>query len=85
MGRKRQAAQEVFYCVKTDAKCTDTKSGRMLAGYLFGDLSQEQCDKFERHLRDCLACSAAVVTARNVRAALQAEEKNSNIDSAIVR
>lgn len=85
MGRKRRAAQKVFYCVKTDAECTNMKSGQMLAGYLFGDLSQERCDKFELHLRDCLACSAAVVTARNLRAALQAEEKNSDIDSAITR
>ena len=82
MGRKRQAAQEVFYCVETDAKCTSARSGRMLAKYLFRELSPEQRAKFERHLGDCIACSAAVITARNLQTALQAEERSTGIDSA---
>lgn len=80
MARKRQAAQEVFYCVKTDARCTNVRSGKMLAGYLFGELSPERCMKFEEHLRDCIACSAAVVTARNLEAAFKAERNKSGID-----
>jgi anti-sigma factor RsiW len=85
MGRKRQAAQEVFYCVRTDARCTNAGSGRMLAKYLFGELPPEQCAKFERHLGDCIACSAAVVTARNLQAALHAEEDSSGVDPAVSR
>jgi anti-sigma factor RsiW len=85
MERKRQAAQEVFYCVETDAHCTSARSGQMLAKYLFGELSLEQCAKFERHLDDCIACSAAVVTARNLLAALQAEERSSGVDPAASR
>jgi anti-sigma factor RsiW len=85
MGRKRQAAREVFYCVETDARCTSARSGRMLAKYLFSELLPEQCAKFERHLGDCIACSAAVVTARNLQAALQAEERSSGVDPAANR
>ena len=76
MERKRQTAQEVFYCVRTDARCTNAKTGRMLAKYLFGELSPEQCAKFEWHLRDCLACSAAVVNAGNLQAAFEAENRH---------
>jgi anti-sigma factor RsiW len=85
MGRKRQAAQEVFYCVETDARCISVKSGRMLAKYLFRELSPVQRTKFERHLGDCVACSAAVVTARNLQAALRAEPDESGTEPATVR
>jgi anti-sigma factor RsiW len=79
MGRKRQAAEKGFYCVGTDASCTSVRSGRMLAKYMFDELTAEQRAKFEQHLGDCLACSAAVVTARNLRAALKAEGVESGI------
>jgi len=74
MGRKRQAAQEVFYCVKTDARCINSKTGKMLAGYLRDELTAQQGAQFEHHLRHCIACSAAVINATNLQAALEAEE-----------
>ncbi len=48
----------------------------MLADYLFDELSPSQRTKFERHLGDCVACSAAVVTARSLRAAVNAEKND---------
>jgi len=57
----------------------------MLAKYLFGELPSNDCATFERHLRDCIACSAAVITARNLEAALEAEQESAGIDPAAIR
>jgi len=85
MGRKREPALEVFFSVKTDASCSSVRTGRLLAEYLFDELSPVERKKFERHLGDCIACSAAVVTARNLRAAIRAEKSGSGLDTGQVR
>lgn len=85
MGRKRQPEPEVFLTVKTDASCSSTKTGRLLAEYLFSELSPAKRAQFEQHLGDCIACSAAVVTARSLRAAIKAEEKRSGVYPAPIR
>ena len=48
----------------------------MLANYRFRRFVPSQRTKFERHLGDCVACSAAVVTARSLRAAVNAEKND---------
>jgi len=75
MERKRQAAAEVFYCFKTDAPCTNKKAGNLLVPYLFGELSPATVATFEKHMRGCTVCGAAVMNAWNIRAAVKAKAK----------
>lgn len=72
MERKRQAAPEVFYCFKTDARCSNKRIGDLLPRYLLEELSPAKVISFEKHLRDCTACGAEVLTAWNLRAAAKA-------------
>jgi anti-sigma factor RsiW len=85
MVRKRASEPEVFLAVKTDASCASVRTGRLLAEYLFDELSPAERAKFEQHLGDCIACSAAVVTARSLRAAIRAEKSGSGLDTGPVR
>ena len=67
MERKRQAAAEVFYCFKTDARCSNKRIGDLLPRYLLEELSPAKVISFEKHLRIVRACGAEVLTPRNLR------------------
>jgi anti-sigma factor RsiW len=75
MERKRQSAAEVFYCFKTDARCSNKRIGDLLPRYLLEELSPDKVVSFEKHLRDCTACGAEVLTAWNLRAAVKGSAK----------
>jgi len=69
MAQKRQAAEEKFYCMKTDASCTDKRMGSLLARYLVGELAPLKEAAFEAHRQDCVACGTAVLNWQNLKAA----------------
>ena len=69
MTRKRLAAEEKFYVMKTDATCTDKTKGTLLARYLFHDLPPAKEAAFEAHRHECVACGTAVLNWQNLKAA----------------
>jgi len=69
MIRKRLAAEEKFYCMKTDASCTDKTKGHLLARYLLHELPPSKEATFEAHRHECMACGTAVLNWRNLKAA----------------
>ena len=70
MIQKRRAAEEKFYCMKTDASCIDKTKGTLLTLYLLHELPPEKEAAFEAHQHDCVACGTAVLNWRNFKAAV---------------
>lgn len=69
---KRAADPKACWLIQqTDAKCVNRKVGSLFAKYLFQKLNERNRRMFERHIRSCLACAAAVHDAFELRRGFQ--------------
>lgn len=62
-----QSTKRRFYYVKTGAKCIEPEVGKES---LRRSLPSQESEAFERHLEECLFCSAKVENRENIQAAM---------------
>jgi len=70
---KRRANPHAFFLIKTDATCTDRRIGALMAKYLFRELNDIDRRAFERHIRSCIPCAAAIHHMFELQRALKSE------------
>jgi hypothetical protein len=71
---KRLANPHTRWWIQTDAKCTNQRIGSLLAHYLFNELNDRDRRRFERHVRSCIPCAAAIHDVFELQRALKAED-----------
>lgn len=72
--------EERAFWVKTDARCTNRKIGKLLGGYLFHALAPAEQAAFEKHLEECIACWTDVTNWGNISPAIVNRPAPAEID-----